>query len=67
MRRLALLPAGATGLISEKISAFLTSVSTASQLKPEEKWIRVPKNAFQNFLKDSKLLPVFDGTQLLPV
>jgi len=56
-----------TGLIFEKISAFLTTVSTAAQLKPEEKWTCVLKKAFQNFLKDARLLPVSDGTQLLLV
>ena len=56
-----------TGLIFEKISTFLTTVSTAPQLKPEEKWTYVLKKAFQNFLKDTHLLPVSDGTQLLLV
>ena len=56
-----------TGLIFEKISTFLTAVSTATQLKPEEKWTYVLKKAFQNFLKDAHLLPVSDGTQLLLV
>jgi len=56
-----------TGLIFEKISTFLTEVSTATQLKPEEKWVYVLKKAFQNFLKDARLLPVSDGTQLLLV
>jgi len=54
-----------TGLIFEKISTFLTTVSTAPQLKPEEKWICVLKKAFENFLKDAHLLPVSDRTQLL--
>jgi len=56
-----------TGLIFDKISAFLTTVSTAPQLKPEEKWTCVLKKAFQNFLKDTPLLPVSDRTQLLLV
>ena len=54
-----------TGLIFEKISSFLSTVSTAPQLKPEEKWTCVLKIAFQNFLKDVHLLPASDGTQLL--
>jgi hypothetical protein len=56
-----------TGLVFEKISSFLTAVSTAPQLKPEEKWTCVLKQAFQSFLKDVCLLPVSDGTQLLLV
>ena len=56
-----------TGQVFEKISRFLTTVSTAPQLKPEEKWACVLKRAFQNFLKDTHLLPVTDGTQLLLV
>lgn len=56
-----------TGLIFEKISAFLTTVSTAPQLNPEEKWTCVLKKAFQNFLKDTHLLPISDGPQLLLV
>ena len=53
------------GLIFKQIAEFITTVLTATQLSPDQKWVCVLNQAYKKYFMDHRFYPTSDGTQLL--
>ena len=54
-----------TGLIFKEIAEFITSILTATQLNPTQKWVCILNQAYKKYFMDHRLCPTSDGAQLL--
>lgn len=53
------------GQIFKQISEFITTVLTATQLNPAQKWVCVLNQAYKKYFMGHQLFPTSDGSQLL--